>query len=54
MSGQSKGQVAGEVTDKADYTPTARMPSPPDKRFSGLPGAAGNKNVDKRTERRIK
>ena len=29
------------------------MATGPDKRFSGLPGAAGNKNVDKRTERRI-
>jgi len=29
------------------------MSTGPDKRFSGLPGAAGNKNVDKRTERRI-
>tara|TARA_R110001632_G_scaffold171988_1_gene291236 strand:- start:428 stop:1267 length:840 start_codon:yes stop_codon:yes gene_type:complete len=54
MSGQTKGQVAGEVADKADYTPKARMPSPPDKRFTGLPGDAGNKNVDKRTERRIR
>ena len=53
LSGQTKGQVAGEVADKADYTPKTRMPSPPDKRFSGLPGDAGNKNVDKRTERRV-
>ena len=53
MSGQTKGQVAGEVADKADYTSKTRMPSPPDKRFSGLPGDAGNKNVDKRTERRV-
>jgi len=29
------------------------MPSPPDKRYTGLPGDAGNKNVDKRTERRV-
>ena len=53
LSGQTKGQVAGEVADKADYTSKTRMPSPPDKRFSGLPGDAGNKNVDKRTERRV-
>jgi hypothetical protein len=25
----------------------------PDKRFAGLPSEAGNKNVDKRTERRV-
>ena len=53
LSGQTKGQVAGEVADKADYIPKTRMPSPPDKRFSGLPEKAGNKNVDKRTERRV-
>ena len=29
------------------------MDSGPDKRFSGLPEAAGNQNVDKRTERRV-
>ena len=29
------------------------MDSGPDKRFSGLPEAAGNQNVDSRTERRV-
>ena len=29
------------------------MSTGPDKRFSGLPGEAGNQNVDKRTERRV-
>ena len=29
------------------------MSTGPDKRFSGLPGDAGNQNVDKRTERRV-
>jgi hypothetical protein len=48
-----KAQVAGEVSEKTDYISKPRMSSPPDKRFSGLPGKAGNKNVDKRTERRV-
>ena len=58
MSGGGGQNEGGEQKSKPQENPPAtrnkgRSSVGPDKRFSGLPGEAGNQNVDKRTERRI-
>ena len=50
-------EVKSEGKPQKNPNPTknkARLSVGPDKRFSGLPSEAGNKNVDKRTERRTR
>ena len=56
--GQLQEQALSGETSKPQENPATTRNKPssstgPDKRFSGLPAEAGNKNVDKRTERRV-
>ena len=55
--GQLQEQQLMSASKPQENPPATRnkpsMDSGPDKRFSGLPEAAGNQNVDKRTERRV-